>query len=222
MPHRVIILAVDCCFDSCSVAVFDGTSIVASGFELMQRGQAERLAPMAAEVLEAAGENATIGRVAVTTGPGTFTGVRIGLSFARAFALARGVPCLGVNSLAAVALAAGLEGVRVGVHPAPHGVYLEVYQDGVSLGAPGLFSLDDALARLPSGDVYLAGGGASLLADRLGPRAKIQGRTLPDAQDVARLAYGLANPFHPPSPLYLRAPDVRPPKGLRQAIEPAQ
>ena len=73
-----LVLAFDCCFESCSVALFDGRRIIASAFEPMQRGQAERLPSMTAEVLAAAGQGAKISRVAVTVGPGSFTGVRIG------------------------------------------------------------------------------------------------------------------------------------------------
>jgi tRNA threonylcarbamoyladenosine biosynthesis protein TsaB len=211
------VLAFDSCFDSCSVALFDGGGIVASAFEPMQRGQAERLPTMAAEVLAAAGEGARIDRVAVTTGPGTFTGVRIGLSFARAFALARGVPCIGISSLEVVALTEGTDGVRVAIFPAAQGVYGAAYKNGAVLIAPSLLKFEDFVAQLPEGPVTIAGAASAELAAALGERAFASKRTLPDARDLARLAIGRPPGDHPPQPLYLRAPDIRPSKRALRA-----
>ncbi|MET0546039.1 MAG: tRNA (adenosine(37)-N6)-threonylcarbamoyltransferase complex dimerization subunit type 1 TsaB [Caulobacterales bacterium] len=219
VPDQDCILAIDCCFDSCSAAVFDGTRIRASAFERMQRGQAERLTAMVAEVLEAAGDDIRIARLAVTTGPGTFTGVRIGLSFARAFALARSVSCIGLSALEAVALAGGIEGVRAGVFPAPQGVYLALFRNGAPIMAPALLSLEAARKALPRSPILLAGSGAELLAEGVGGEITVGGPDLPDAQDVARLAFHRPAPDAPPSPLYLRAPDIRPPKNLRRTLD---
>lgn len=210
-----LVLGFDCCFDSCSVALFDGERIAESAFESMQRGQAERLPMMTAEVLAAAGANIT--RVAVTTGPGTFTGVRIGLSFARAFALARGVPCIGLSSLEVMALADGGDGVRAAVYPAAQGVYGAAYKNGETLIPPSLLSTDDFIIQLPDGPLTIAGAAASDLAMALGERAFASGARLPDARDVARLAVNRAPGENPPHPLYLRAPDIRPPKRALRA-----
>ncbi len=212
-----LVLGFECCFDSCSVALFDGGRIVASAFEPMQRGQAERLPTMTAEVLAAAGEGARIDRVAVTTGPGTFTGVRIGLSFARAFALARGVPCIGMSSLEVVALAEGTDGVRAAIFPAAQGIYGAAYKNGAVLIPPSLLSLADFIAQLPDGPVIVAGAASGDLAAELGERAFASSRVLPDARDLARLALGRAPDDHPPHPLYLRAPDIRPSKRAMRA-----
>ena len=212
-----LVLGFDCCFESCSVALFDGERIVESAFESMQRGQAERLPMMTAEVLAATGAGAQITRVAVTTGPGTFTGVRIGLSFARAFALVRGVPCIGMSSLEAVALADGEDGVRAAVYPAAQGIYGAVYKNGETLIPPSLLSTDDFIIQLPDGPLTIAGAAASDLAMSLGERAFASGARLPDARDVARLAVNRAPGENPPHPLYLRAPDIRPPKRALRA-----
>lgn len=207
-----LVLGFDCCFDSCSVALFDGGRIVASAFEQMQRGQAERLPAMTAEILTAAGEGWKISRVAVTTGPGSFTGVRIGLSFARAFALAKGVPCIGMSSLEVVALAEGADGARVAIFPAAQGIYGAAYKNGAELIAPSLLPLEDFIARLPDGPVIVAGVASADLAAALGERAFASSTRLPDARDLARLAFDKPAGDAPPQPLYLRAPDIRPPK----------
>ena len=98
------LLCIDTALASCSVCVYDAARkiILASEQILMARGQAEALPPMVARVMEKAGVTyADLGRIAVTTGPGTFTGIRVGLSFARALGLARNIKVLGINTLIA-------------------------------------------------------------------------------------------------------------------------
>jgi tRNA threonylcarbamoyladenosine biosynthesis protein TsaB len=99
------ILSLDTSMAACSVAVIDTGSVppLAEAFRAMERGHAEALAPMVAEVMQASGlEFRDLDRIAVTIGPGTFTGVRIGLSFARGAGLACGVPVIGIDSLSAI------------------------------------------------------------------------------------------------------------------------
>ena len=98
----MIVLGIDTALDACSVALVRDGETLAEISEPMTRGQAERLAPMVRDAVARAGVSyAVIDRVAVTTGPGSFTGVRVGLSFARALALAIGKPCIGVSTLEA-------------------------------------------------------------------------------------------------------------------------
>jgi tRNA threonylcarbamoyladenosine biosynthesis protein TsaB len=100
----MLILALDTSLANCSACVYDSASdqILANEQEFMATGHAEALAPMVARVMKASGKTyADLTRIAVTTGPGTFTGIRIGLSFARALALALGIKVLGVDSLTA-------------------------------------------------------------------------------------------------------------------------
>ncbi len=103
----MIILALDTCLARCAVCLFDSTknAILAEEHQDMERGHAEALAPMVQRVLSTAAKKASdIERVAVTKGPGTFTGLRIGLSFARALGLALNIPVIGVDTLSAFRL----------------------------------------------------------------------------------------------------------------------
>src|SRR5688500_20336294 len=102
----MMILAVDTALAACSAAVFesDAQYLLAARFESMATGHAEAIAPMVQETMQAAGlEYGSLHRIAATLGPGTFTGLRIGLAFARGLGLALSLPVVGVSSLTAIA-----------------------------------------------------------------------------------------------------------------------
>lgn len=217
LPERLI-LAVDTTFGACSAAILEGQTVLASRFEEMQRGHAEALAPMVEALMaEAKLTFAQLDGLAVTTGPGSFTGQRVGLAFMRGLRVALVKPLAGVTSLAAMAAEAHARSgcvVAAAIHDAKRGeVYLET-TDGPSAE---ILSVPDAQARLRDiSSLALAGTGAALMSPNC-PQAVVLPISAPDAVWVGRLAYGRevgslqVNPA--PRPLYLRPPDAKLPGG---------
>jgi tRNA threonylcarbamoyladenosine biosynthesis protein TsaB len=210
----VNILALDTCVDACSVAVLAEGNARAWLSEPMSRGHQERLASMTAEALAEAGlEAAALDRIAVTVGPGSFTGLRVGLAFAKGLALALERPCVGVGTLEALAAGAG-EGFVAACLDARRGrVYLQAFEAGRALMAPDVLDAEVAAARLAElwtgGPARLVGSGAPLLAAVL-PDAGIEAGVAPDPRQIARLAAARTTAATP-RPLYLRAPDAKAP-----------
>lgn len=206
-----MILALDTCLAASSVAVLDGETIRAARSEPMTRGHQERIAVLAREVAAEAGVKfADLTRIAVTVGPGSFTGLRVGLSFAKGLATALSIPCVGINTLEALAASAGASGFVAGVLDAKMGqVYLQVFDGGKALMAPDALEVGVAAARLAElysgGPATLVGSGALLVAEVL-PQAEVVTLAYPDPAAIARLAAARPAPSHSPRPLYLRAP----------------
>ncbi len=208
------ILALDTCLGACSVAVCDEDSALAAASEAMTRGHQERLAPMVREVMAKAGlDFAQLDRIGVTVGPGSFTGLRVGLAFAKGLALALDRPCVGVSVLEALGRARARPGFVAACLDAHRGqVYLQVFIDGRPVMAPDALPVEVASARLielyAGGPAVLVGSGAPLLRAAL-PGALAEPDTLPDPVAIAAFARDARAPFAPPRPLYLRAPDAK-------------
>ena len=205
------VLALDTTLEACQAAVLAGGRLLASRSEPMRRGHQERLAPMVAEVMQEAGlKLAALDRVGVATGPGSFTGLRVGLAFAKGLALARGIPCVGVGALEALAASVEDPGVVAAVIDARRDqVYLQAFEAGQALSEPEALFLEEAAERLRGLQAgLLVGSGAPLLAEAL-PLVRAAGPVALDPAVLARLAARAPEPTTSPRPLYLRAPDAR-------------
>ncbi len=213
MHDRLIVLAIDTALAACQVAVARGPELLAARSEPMERGHQERLAPLVALALaEAGAAPADVQRLGAVVGPGSFTGLRVGMAFAKGFALGLGLSPVGVGTLEA--LAAEGSGRRAAVIGAPHGrVYLQVFDDAQPLTSPALLSLAEAAdlcRRMKVG--ALVGPGAPLLADVLAeiPAALcLDARPAPDVAALARRIAAQPEPFPPFAPLYLRGADAK-------------
>ncbi|WP_377808234.1 tRNA (adenosine(37)-N6)-threonylcarbamoyltransferase complex dimerization subunit type 1 TsaB [Azospirillum sp. A29] len=231
------VLGLDTATSGCSAAVWDGTAGRDDGARVtvrrsppMARGQAEVLVPLAQEVLAEAGAGfAGLDRIAVTVGPGAFTGLRIALAAARGIAVAQDLPVIGITSFDAIAHgvpAAERAGrfLLVAVDSRRAEPFLQLYDAALApVGDPAMpdpAAIPGWLDGLyPSGPLLLAGDAAAavlpLLAGRADPAsadlALASGDGLPDAAVVAAL--GAVRPTGlPAEPFYLRPPDVTLPK----------
>ncbi len=215
------LLALDTALDACSVAVLDGPAVLAQRSEPMQRGHQERIAPMVAEAMAEAGLGfAELDRIAVAIGPGSFTGVRVGLAFAKATALALDIPCIGIGTLELLAAsapdtegsggAAGL--IAAAIDAKRDQVYLQPFRDGEALDPPTALDIEAAVARLQAlgfgAGGALTGSGAALLAERVAG-ARVVGGVGTDVTALGSLALQRPTPAGRPQPLYLRAPDAK-------------
>lgn len=217
------VLALDTALGVCAAAVFDagfGQTLAVQSY-VMSRGHAEVLMPIVERVMRDAGiAYDELERVVTTTGPGSFTGLRVGIAAARGIALACGKPAVGVSTLDALCAPhiTDTETVpTVAAIDAKHGnFYLQmVGAGGRVLVAPRVASLEEAVRTVAIGLVRIVGSGAEPIANHWPlpdvPRPLLlDPRPAPDIVWVARLG-GKADPDRSlPRPLYLRAPDARP------------
>jgi tRNA threonylcarbamoyladenosine biosynthesis protein TsaB len=223
------VLAIDTALAGCSAAVLDldRGGIVASETLSIARGHAEALIPLIARVMQhSVMEFTELDRIAVTTGPGSFTGLRVGISAARAIALAATKPAIGLSTLAGFAapLIADDDSTNVvAVIDARHAhVYLQIFgRGGRTLVAPRIATLRDAVRLAVNGPARVVGSGAAMLAaawpKEAEPPLLVDDRGAPEIAWIARLGAAAAEGHGPPKPLYLRAPDAQPQDAARLA-----
>jgi tRNA threonylcarbamoyladenosine biosynthesis protein TsaB len=203
------ILAIETATEACSVALFENGALLAHVHELVGRGHAERLIPMIAELPE----RGRAERVLVDCGPGSFTGVRVGLAAARAFGLAWGAEVAGYSSLALIAATAfeqdaALERLAVSLIGGHGEYFVQVFERRRVRAVTPLASLIPNEAARICGALTVAGSGAEAMiaAGATGPALQVHA----DARNTASLPDDLA--ALPPRPIYGRAPDARLPQ----------
>ena len=214
----MLILALDTSMAACSACVYDAgkSLVIGTKQQFMDRGQAEALAPMVQDTMKIAGVGfADLNRIAVTTGPGTFTGVRIGLAMARGLGLSLSIPIIGINSLAAIAAneTSSTLPIVVAVDARAGEIYIASFdQGGREVTAPAIVPLGEVQSFMPTHSAARLGTGAELLLEKLGNHThrRSDAGDLPIAKTFVRLAATMPATLLPPEPLYLRAPDVKP------------
>ena len=230
----MLILAIDTALDACAAAVLDtgAGQLIAQESISMKRGHAEALMPLIGRVIKASGIGfANLDRIAVTTGPGSFTGLRVGISAARGIGLAAEKPVVGVTTLAAYAAPvvnqAGEHPVLSAIDARHDHVYLQVVAgNGSPLIWPRVAPVADALEATRFGAPHLVGNAAAILGERWPKDApapvRIDTQPAPDIAWVGWLGAAVTPGTAPPRPFYLRAPDAKPQKDmLPQAAQPA-
>jgi tRNA threonylcarbamoyl adenosine modification protein YeaZ len=195
-----MLLAIDSATAACSAALIDGGKVIAERHELVGRGHAERLLPMIEELLAGRRPNAVL----VDCGPGSFTGIRVGLAAAHGLAIGWGVSLQGYSSMAAVAAASGAEAVAL------HGGHGQIFVQ--SFAHDPLRATDELQSLLPEdaargiGAARVAGSGAEALVNARGHGEALG--ALPAARDARLLPVALRSLA--PRPIYGRAPDAKP------------
>jgi tRNA threonylcarbamoyladenosine biosynthesis protein TsaB len=229
----MLILAIDTALDACAAGVLDTDAgkLIAQESQPMKRGHAEALMPLIARVMKESGiAFAGLDRIAVTTGPGSFTGLRVGLSAARGIALAANKPVVGLTTLTAYAapvVSQNLEQPVISAIDARHDqVYFQVVSgNGGSLIRPRVAPIEEALGAARFGAPHLVGNAAKILSERWPAQApppfKVDAQSAPDIAWVAWLGAAVSPNTAPARPYYLRAPDAKLPKDpLPKASQP--
>jgi tRNA threonylcarbamoyladenosine biosynthesis protein TsaB len=222
-----MILAFDTTTSACAAAVCDGDLVIAERSVALERGHAEILLPMIEEVLAEAGAGYdALAGIAVTRGPGAFTGIRIGLAAARGLALATGLPVTGVTTLEAMAATAaahsGRRQIAIVMDTKRRDFFVQVFESGgAARSEPAVVAPDRLAAHLADtcgrdgNTLTLAGDGLDKMPDGAVPPGAewLVGVTSPAPLAIAQVAR--RTPAATPVPLYLRAPEARLPGARR-------
>jgi tRNA threonylcarbamoyladenosine biosynthesis protein TsaB len=217
----MLVLAIDTALEACSAAIFDSAdaSIIASDSQIMARGHAEALMPILAAVMKQASISySRLERIAVTVGPGSFTGLRVGIAAARGLALATHKPAIGITTLQALAApyidADPTTPVAAAIDGRHRHVYFQLFGTGGRvLLSPRMVPLAEAAHAAAGASARLVGSGAKLLAElwpENAPPPEIDERGAPDIDWVARLGARADPDQSPAKPLYLRAAEAHP------------
>jgi tRNA threonylcarbamoyladenosine biosynthesis protein TsaB len=222
------VLAIDTALGACACAVLDTDhgEILATESLPMVRGHAEALMPLVARVLSVGNlAFVEIDRIAVTVGPGSFTGLRVGVSAARGIALAAGKPAVGLTTLTAFAApyiaTDDTLPLLAAIDARNNNVFLQLFgPGGRTLISPRLMTLDEAVRTATTGPARLVGSAANSIAAAW-PASQplpplVDQQAAPSIEWVARLgAAAAADGSAVPKPLYLRAPDAQPQDAAR-------
>jgi len=206
----MLILGINTVADACEAALVRDGAVLAERSEPMNQGHDARLAPVVEQLMRETGlAFGDLHRVAVIVGPGSFTGVRVGVAFARGLSLALEVPAVGVTSLEAIDCLPHL-GYILGLLPAkrrpPHRTWWGQLIDAGRGGAEPFEAGEDELIALAAGTDAVCGGLDDL--PNLG-RRQIAGA--PSASAAALFAARMAaSDLPPPRPAYVREPDATP------------
>lgn len=223
------VLAIDTALGACSACILQAGDAEPLARESipMERGHAEALLPMLDRVAsQVEGGFESLDRVAVTVGPGSYTGLRVGIAAARGIGIAADIPVIGVATLSAFLaplMAGDKRGLYTAAIDAKHG---QIYVQAVATGGrviipPSLMGIREAIRLLGSGPILVSGSAAPILA----AEARMQGVDIqvdeaalfPDIAWVAQLG-AIADPTQAlPKPLYLREPDAKPQDGAKIA-----
>lgn len=212
-PRHRPVLVIDTTGRWCAAALQLADGRIIQRDEAMERGQAERLAPLVGELLDEAGMTpGELWRIGVATGPGSFAGTRAGTAFARGLALASGAQAVGISSLAAMARETDPEARETvfAVHDARRSELVwQVFESGAAQGEPVRSDVADARAAFTaSGAAHLAGSGAQLLD----PSATWTDH--PPLMALLALTREADGQAPLPSPHYARPPDAALPGGI--------
>jgi tRNA threonylcarbamoyl adenosine modification protein YeaZ len=225
----MIVLALDTAGVDCSAALYDtgADRLLSAVVEPIGKGHAERLMAVIDEALAHAGVPlAVVEKLAVVVGPGSFTGIRVGVAAARGLALALGVPCVGVTTLEALAFRHQAERPGTPVVAAMDAKRGEIYAQAFDeTGRP----LSDPAALSPEGVAELAilhsaelvGSWAARPGPEVDENPEFAGRDRFDIGAVARIGAARAVDANRPKPLYLRGPDAKPQTGFALERRPA-